>query len=135
VKKILGDQRPLLCRLGVEDLLPGGLSLADGLFTAAMIAEAGVDVIDVSGGLCGHLHPFVAGPGFFAPQAEAVKRAVHVPVIAVGGVKTPQHAEEIVHSGRADLVAVGRAILSDPDWAARAGHRSSGDSGRSAGGC
>jgi len=52
--------------------------------------------------------------------AEEIKKVVNVPVIGVGGIKTPEFADEVIRKNRADLVAVGRAILSDPDWALKA---------------
>jgi 2,4-dienoyl-CoA reductase-like NADH-dependent reductase (Old Yellow Enzyme family) len=120
IKKELGPSYPVLCRLGVEDMIPGGLTLDNGVIAAKMIEEAGADVIDVSGGLVGHLHPTDKGPGFFIPQASAVKSVVDVPVIGVGGIKTPEDGDEFVRLGKVDLVAVGRAILNDPNWASEA---------------
>jgi len=120
IKKELGASYPILYRLGAEDMLPGGLTLDEGVRAAKMIEEAGADVIDVSGGLVGHLRPDDEGPGYFVPQAEAVRKAVDVPVIGIGGIKTPEEADEIIKSRRVDLVAVGRAILRDPKWASKA---------------
>ena len=119
IRRELGGY-PILYRLGAEDMLPGGLTLDEGIRAAKMIEEAGADVIDVSGGLVGHLHPDNRGPGFFVPQAAAVKKAVDVPVIGVGGVKTPEEANEIIRSGKVDLIAIGRAIVKDPNWASKA---------------
>lgn len=119
IRRELGGY-PILYRLGAEDMLPGGLTLDEGIRAAKMIEEAGADVIDVSGGLVGHLHPDNMGPGFFVPQAAAVKKAVDVPVIGVGGVKTPEEANEIIRSGKVDLIAIGRAIVKDPNWASKA---------------
>ena len=120
IKSELGPSYPVLCRFGVEDMLPGGLALGDGVKAAKIIEEAGADVIDVSGGLVGHLHPTDKGPGFFVPQASAVKSVVGVPVIGVGGIKTPEEGDELMRSGKVDLVAVGRAILNNPKWASEA---------------
>ena len=50
-------------------------------------------------------------------MAERIKQAVKVPVIGVGGIKDPKFADQAIQQGRVDLVAVGRAILADPDWA------------------
>jgi len=120
IRKELGEKYPILYRIGVEDMLPGGLTIDDGVRAAKMIVDAGADMLDVSGGLCGHTHPEKKGPGYYVPQAVAVKKAVGVPVIGVGGIKTPEEADEIIRSGKVDLVAVGRAILSEPNWALRA---------------
>jgi len=119
VKQDLGSTFPVFYRIGVEDavLYPGGLVLQDGVEAARMIVGAGVDIIDVSGGLGGASPDGLKGPGFFVPHAGAVKEVVDVPVIGVGGIQTAEQADNIIRSGRADLVAVGRAHLSDPRWA------------------
>jgi 2,4-dienoyl-CoA reductase-like NADH-dependent reductase (Old Yellow Enzyme family) len=119
VKQDLGSNYPVLYRIGVEDaaLYPGGLSLQEGVEAARMIVGAGVDVIDVSGGIGGGRPEGLVGPGFFVPHAAAVKEVVGVPVIGVGGIKTAEEADAIIGSGRVDLVAVGRAYLSEPRWA------------------
>jgi len=119
IRKELGSY-PILYRLGAEDMLPGGLTLDEGVRAAEMIEEAGADAIDVSGGLCGHIHPENRGPGFFVPQAAAVKKAVNIPVMGVGGIKTPEEADEIIRSEKVDLVAIGRAIVANPNWATEA---------------
>jgi NADPH2 dehydrogenase len=120
MRKELGAHYPILYRLGVDDLLPGGLTLEDGVKAAKKIVEAGADVIDVSAGIRGHIHPTEKGPGFYMPLASAVKKTVQVPVIGVGGIKTAAEADSFIASGDVDLVAIGRAILSDPLWAKNA---------------
>jgi 2,4-dienoyl-CoA reductase-like NADH-dependent reductase (Old Yellow Enzyme family) len=117
IRKELGRRYPVLYRLGAEDMLQGGLALDEGVQAATMLAKEGVDIIDVSGGLIGHLNPANDGPGFFVPQAAAIKKTVKVPVIGVGGIKTAVEANAIIQSGQVDLVAVGRAMLKDPKWA------------------
>jgi 2,4-dienoyl-CoA reductase-like NADH-dependent reductase (Old Yellow Enzyme family) len=119
VKRDLGSNYPVFYRIGVEDAsqYPGGLTLLEGVEAARMIVGAGVDVIDVSGGIGGGRPEGLVGPGFFVPHAAAVKEVVDVPVIGVGGIKTAEEADSIIVSGRVDLVAVGRAYLSEPRWA------------------
>ncbi len=120
VREVVGENYPILYRIGCEDMYPGGLTLEEGKQVAQIVAEAGVDVIDVSGGLVGIEPPNASGQGFFIPQAEAIKKVVKVPVIGVGGIKTPEYADSVIRKGRVDLVAVGRAILNDPTWGLRA---------------
>jgi 2,4-dienoyl-CoA reductase-like NADH-dependent reductase (Old Yellow Enzyme family) len=110
----------VLYRIGVTDLHPGGLTLEEGVEAARLLAENGVDILDVSGGLCGGRSENLSGPGFFVPHAAAVKEAVDVPVIGVGGITTASEADEIIRSGRVDLVAVGRAMLKEARWAFKA---------------
>jgi 2,4-dienoyl-CoA reductase-like NADH-dependent reductase (Old Yellow Enzyme family) len=120
VKRELGSNFPVFYRLGVDDLIPGGLTLQDGVEAAKKIAEKGVDVMDVSGGLIGGRPEGFEGPGFFVPHAAAVKEVLDIPVIGVGGIQTADDANEIIKSNRVDLVAIGRAILSEPKWATTA---------------
>jgi len=120
IREELGSGFPLLFRLGAEDGLPGGLTLKEGMEAAKALAESRVDIIDVSGGLIGSRPSGVKGPGYYVPQAAAVKEAAGVPVIGVGGITTAEEADEIIRSGKVDLVAVGRAMLKDPEWASKA---------------
>jgi NADPH2 dehydrogenase len=111
----------LLYRLGADDLAPNGTQIEDAIAFAKKLEQAGVDVIDVSGGMCG------AEPkqlkhitGYFVPQANAVKKAVNVPVVGVGRIRTAEYADKLVRDGTVDLVAVGRALWADVQWAEKA---------------
>ncbi len=110
----------LFFRLGVTDYMEGGLSIEEGVEVAAHLERFGVDVIDVSGGLCGSRPPWARGEGYFLNLSQEVKRRVKVPVIGVGGIKSPSFANEAILEGKADLMAVGRAFLADPEWALKA---------------
>jgi NADPH2 dehydrogenase len=111
----------LLYRLGADDLAPNGTHIEDSIAFAMKLEQAGVDIIDVSGGMCG------ADPkqlrrvkGYFVPQASQIKKAVKVPVIGVGRISNVEFANGLVRDGAVDLVAVGRAFLTDPQWAEKA---------------
>jgi 2,4-dienoyl-CoA reductase-like NADH-dependent reductase (Old Yellow Enzyme family) len=120
VRKQIGDKL-LLYRLGADDLVPNGTRIEDAQQFAVKLAAADVDVIDVSGGLCGGAPPTLQGvQGYFIPQAHQVKDKVRVPVIGVGGITDAVFADRAIQEKRVDLVAVGRALLKDPDWAAKA---------------
>jgi len=113
--------RLLLYRLGSDDMDPAGTRIEDSQKFAAKLEEAGLDIIDVSGGLCGSRPPQLQGKqGYLVPQAEQIKKVVDIPVIGVGGITEPQYADKLIRDGRVDLVAVGRALLKDPDWALKA---------------
>jgi len=100
---------------------PAGTQIEDSKRFAVKLEEAGVDIIDVSGGICGGAPASLEGTqGFFVPQAQEIKKVVNVPVIGVGGIIEPEYADKIVKEGRVDLVAVGRGLLNDPDWAVKA---------------
>jgi 2,4-dienoyl-CoA reductase-like NADH-dependent reductase (Old Yellow Enzyme family) len=85
------------------------------------LEQFGVDVIDVSGGLCGgEPKQLRTVKGYFIPQAYEIKKAVRVPIIGVGGITKAEHADRMVREGKVDLVAVGRALWKDPAWAEKA---------------
>lgn len=126
VRREIAPDCPIIARLSADEFVPGGLTLADTRPIARRLAEGGVDVISVSGGIAESPHMASTGlkkgsaktpPGFFLPLAAAIKEAVTVPVIAVGRLHDPLLAAEVLAAHRADLIAVGRALLVDPEWA------------------
>ena len=111
----------LLYRLGSDDLDPAGTRIEDSQKFAAKLEEAGVDIIDVSGGLCGSRPEQLQGrKGYFIPQAQQIRKVVDIPVIGVGGITEPEHADRLIRDGKVDLVAVGRELIKNPDWATEA---------------
>jgi len=120
VKRETRSQAQLWYRLGADDRTPGGNTIKEAARMAKMLAAEGVDVLDVSGGMCGSRPEGLVGPGYFAYAAKAVKDATGLPVVAVGGITTPQEAEEVVARWGVDLVAVGRALTKDPFWGKKA---------------
>jgi NADPH2 dehydrogenase len=120
VREIIGG-KILLYRLGSDDLAPNGTHIEDSVAFAVKLEQAGVDIIDVSGGMCGSEPKQLEHvKGYFIPQATAIKKAVNVPVIGVGGITSAKYADELVRDGKVDFVAVGRALLRDPEWAEKA---------------
>lgn len=119
VKAEIGDEMLLSYRLGADDMMDGGFTVEEAKVAAQWLEDEGVQMMNVSGGLVGS-RPAEGGPGYFVPLATAIKSVVSVPVVGVGKITDPHFADEIIASGRADLVAVGRAILKDPDWPKKA---------------
>jgi 2,4-dienoyl-CoA reductase-like NADH-dependent reductase (Old Yellow Enzyme family) len=120
VRRILGD-RLLLYRLGSDDLAPSGTHIEDSIAFAKKLEALGVDILDVSGGMCGSLPRQLRQiKGYFVPQASEIKKAVNVPVIGVGGITQAEYADKLVIEGKVDLVAVGRAFWTDFQWADKA---------------
>lgn len=120
VRRRVGSRVAIFIRLGADDETPGGLTVDATCRLAPRLVEAGIDLLDVSGGLQGARPAWHTGQGWFVKYAAALKRVVGVPVIAVGGITEPSFADAIVREGQADLVAIGRAMLKDANWAARA---------------
>jgi NADPH2 dehydrogenase len=110
------DYLPAL-RLGAHDYLAGGTVIGDSIEAALRFEEAGVDVLDITGGLSGYTRPGVDEPGYFAELSAPIKSAVSVPVILTGGVTEADQAESLLSGGAADLIGVGRAMLRDSAWA------------------
>jgi 2,4-dienoyl-CoA reductase-like NADH-dependent reductase (Old Yellow Enzyme family)/thioredoxin reductase len=118
IKTLVGIDFPLLFRISVEEYLPGGLTLAETGEMARRLVEAGVHCLNVSAGSYGSFYqvmqPASTPRGCLVPLAEEIKKRVDVPVIAVGRINDPLLAEQILAEGKADLVALGRALIADP---------------------
>lgn len=119
VRREFGDGI-LMYRLGADDSPVDGITPADAAEIAPYLEDWGVDLIDCSGGLCGSRPSDRTGVGFFVEAGAAVKRAVAIPVAAVGGITEPAFADDLVRRGVLDAVCVGRAQLKDPEWARKA---------------
>jgi len=119
VRRRVGQHFPVFIRLGAHDETPGGLELEDACWTAARLAENGVSLIDVSGGLQGS-RGIGKNPGYFVPYAAAIKSRVKLPVMVAGGFREPALADNVIRKGDADLIGIGRAMLEDPEWAKKA---------------
>jgi len=120
VREVVGPETPVFSRLCVDEAVPGGIVLEDGVRIAQALESAGVDVMDVTGGGAETFHvsvPSQADPpgGHLLPLAAAVKQMVRVPVIAVGKLHDPLVMERILAEGQADLIAVGRGLIADPE--------------------
>lgn len=113
---------PLFMRLSATDWIDDRPSwtLADSIRLARLVRPLGVDLIDCSSGSMVRGAEPPETPGFQVPFAEAIRREGEILTAAVGMITDPHQAEEIVASGRADLVALGRAMLVDPHWPLRA---------------
>ena len=122
VRKAVGEDYPIFWRLSAEEGVVGGITLEQSIKLARALKKAGVDVIDVSyGRLARQIMPSKRQPmGIYISLAEAIKKAVDIPVIAVGRINSPQLAAEVISQNRADLVALGRQLIADPQWAKKA---------------
>ena len=117
IRAWVGPDFPIFFRLGA--LEKNGDIHPDSITYAQELEKAGVDCLDVSSGGYGRIPvspPRQYPMGTFAFLAEAIKRKVAIPVIAVGRINTPEVAEEILTKGQADMVAIGRQLIADPFW-------------------
>lgn len=120
VRAAVGEDFPILLRLGASDYKEGGNTIEDSKIAAKEFEKAGIDLLDISGGFCGYTIPGTSEQGYFAPLSHAIKEVVSIPVILTGGITDPMGAEKLLASGKADLVGVGRAIYKDSNWAKNA---------------
>lgn len=122
VRTAVGPDYPVALRLGACDYMKGGSTAEDSVAACTAFEKAGIDLLDISGGLCGYTIPGLVNPpeGYFSPLTSAIRSAVSIPVILTGGIVTPHGAEKLLENGSADLIGVGRALLKDSRWAANA---------------
>ena len=122
VRKAWPSAKPLFVRCSSIDDVEGGWSVEDTVAFARELKKLGVDVVDCSsGGIQGSATAATKTllkrvPGFQLPFAEKVRREAEVATMAVGLILTPQQAEQALQEGRADLIAIGREALFDPNW-------------------
>jgi dimethylglycine catabolism A len=122
VKSAVADM-PVIYRLSVEDYFAGGLTWAEGKRIAIWAAEAGADALHISAGHYRSLPtahvmipPMAMPDAPFLDFAADVKKAVRVPVIAVGRLGDPVTATAAVGDCKADFIALGRTLIADPEW-------------------
>ena len=117
------EDRPLFVRISAVDGVGIGWSLDDSVIFAKALAARGVDAIACSSGgvkvQSAQVFPS-RDPGFQVPLAAHVRRAASIPTIAVGMIVEPRQAEDILRAGDADLIALGREMLYNPNWAVQA---------------
>ncbi|MGF7177660.1 NADH:flavin oxidoreductase/NADH oxidase [Azospirillum doebereinerae] len=125
------DDKPMFVRISATDWIEGGWTLEDSVVFARDLKALGVDVIDCSsGGMVGVSATAAAvprHPGFQVPFAETIRREAGIATMAVGLILDGPQAEAILRDGRADLVAIGREALVDPNWPLRARQQLTGD--------
>jgi len=119
VKAAMGQSAVLSVRLSVSDGVDGGHEVPQTVEFAKALKAAGVDVLDCSsGGIAGAANAtrLVRGRGYQVPFAHALRESVGLPTIAVGLILDGPQAEAVLQDGAADLIAIGRAALDDPNW-------------------
>lgn len=120
IRKKVGKDYPIFYRMTSVEYVEGGLTIEDAKVLAMLLEDAGVDAIHVSQG--GYdfggavvIPPAIVPHGYYVNNAAEIKKMVDIPVIAVGRINDALLAEEILVSGKADMVAMARASLADPE--------------------
>ncbi len=120
IRREAGEDFPVIFRYGVTHYLEGGRDIEEGIWIAGELEKMGASALHVDAG-CYETGwwphpPQYQPPACLAELAERVKKAVAIPVIAVGRLHYPDVAEQVLQSAKADFVAIGRGLLSEPDW-------------------
>jgi 2,4-dienoyl-CoA reductase-like NADH-dependent reductase (Old Yellow Enzyme family) len=116
VRAAFPQSKPVGIRVSCTDWVEGGWDLEQTIQFAHELKKRGADWIDASSGGVSPLQKIPLGPGYQVPFAQAIREATGLTTIAVGLIAEPKQAEEIVASGKADMVALARAMLYDPRW-------------------
>jgi len=135
IKREAGTEYPVLIKINAQDFLTGGLSVEDMLVVCKLLADEGLDGVEMSGGTprSGKYIPSrkdpIKGPEdevYYAEEAKRFKREIGLPLILVGGIRSIEVAEGLVADGDADLIAMARPLIREPDLIKRwqAGDRS-----------
>lgn len=116
VRSVWPEHKPLGIRLSATDWAQGGWTLEDTIVLAARLKGLGCDYVTASSGGTVPEQEIPVGPGYQVPFAERIRDEAGMPTIAVGLITDPRQAEEIIASGKADMVALGRGMLYNPRW-------------------
>jgi anthraniloyl-CoA monooxygenase len=108
--------KPLSVRISATDWVKGGIEPADAVTIASMLKQAGVDIVNVSAGQTSTEAEPVYGRMFQTPFAERIRLEAGIPTIAVGNIFEADHVNSILAAGRADLCALARPHLANPNW-------------------
>ena len=119
IRRRIGPEFPLSFKISAQEFVPEGLTVTESIEILKLLAKAGVDVVQVSAGnditpewIC---QPMFMKKACLAQSAAQVKKALNIPVMAVGRINDPIIANEVLSKGQADLVCIGRGLLADPD--------------------
>ena len=136
IRSKAGDAFPVMVKLNSEDFVTGGFTVEDMLEVAAMLENAGIDAVELSGGTrySGDLVPVRTGrldteqkEAYYLEAAGRFKKRVGVPLMLVGGIRSCAVAERIVREGKADYISLSRPLIREPDLINR---WKSGDTGK-----
>jgi 2,4-dienoyl-CoA reductase-like NADH-dependent reductase (Old Yellow Enzyme family) len=127
IREEIGSEYPLLIKMNCRDFTETGLTLEDAVAAGKRLAEAGIDAIEVSGGLLtdSKLSPSRQGivseekEAYFGEEARSLRKETGLPIILVGGIRSFEVAERVVTDGTADFVSMCRPLIREPGLIAR----------------
>ncbi len=121
IRKAVGRDYPVLAKLNCEDFVADGLTLQDSVRSAGMLEKAGIDAIELSGGLLNNPNimrstiDLGASQAYFQSQARIYKETIRVPLILVGGIRSYETARQLVDEGIADYISMSRPFIREPN--------------------
>lgn len=123
IRNMVGRDYPLLIKMNCRDFAENGLSLEDSIQAVKLLAQAGFNAVELSGGLLtgGKLSPTRLGinsedkEAYFKDDAWAFKKAIDIPLILVGGIRSIEVAEKLVESSVADYLSMSRPFIREPN--------------------
>ncbi len=118
IRRRVGPDYPIAFKISAQEFVPGGLNVSESIKVLKGLVDCGIDAVQVSAGndatpewIC---QPMFMEKACLADSAAEIRRALNVPVMAVGRINGPEIANEIIAQGKADLVCIGRGLLADP---------------------
>ena len=120
VRAAAGPEIAVGMRLSATDWVDGGWDTEQTIELSKRLQSLGADFLDISTAGISPLQKITLGPGYQVPFAERIKKEVSIPVMSVGLITEPRQAEDILASGKADMVALARTMIADPRWPWRA---------------
>jgi anthraniloyl-CoA monooxygenase len=120
MRNVWPEERPMSVRISATDWVQGGVDGEEAVEIARAFVAAGADIIHVSAGQTSREAKPVYGRMFQTPLSDRIRNEAGIPTIAVGNITDADQVNSIIASGRADLVALGRTHLHDPNWTLRA---------------
>jgi 2,4-dienoyl-CoA reductase-like NADH-dependent reductase (Old Yellow Enzyme family) len=128
VRRAVGPDYPIMIKLNSEDFIEGGFSIEDMLEISVLLEKSGIDAVELSGGTgskASKHQPVRFGvipkenEGYYRDAARRYKQKVGMPLILVGGIRSPDVAERLVEEGTADYIAMSRPLICEPDLVSR----------------
>ena len=123
IRAAVGPDFPVLIKMNCQDFAENGLTVADSIQAADLLADAGLDAVELSGGLLtgGKMSPTRPGidspekEAYFSEELRAFRQAIHLPLILVGGIRSFEVAKRLVKDGLADYISMSRPFIREPD--------------------
>ena len=120
IRTAVGRDYPVLVKINCRDFIENGLTLEDSVQVAKMLEKAGIDAIEISGGLLNNPNIMRSksetedSKAYFQSEARVFKETIHVPLILVGGIRSYETAKKVVDQGLADYISMSRPFIREP---------------------